>query len=86
VKKGYSPKNILSTNGFSNIQKKVFSLTETLTLNEAIVHIKSRGTWNWLKKSQHSLAEENLRKALSKIIKNGKIERQMDLVTVHGKK
>lgn len=85
VKKGYSPTIILKRNGFYEIKKKVFPIIEIFSIDEAIVHIQSRGTWNHIPKNLYSTAVKKLKERLLKIVIRGKIQRQMELVVVHGK-
>lgn len=86
VKRGYNPLNILKNNGFHEITRKVFEVTEVFTLDDAITHVKSRGTWNHIPPKSYKEATKKLRESFSRIYDGGKIRRTMEVAVIHGKK
>jgi len=86
AKVGYRPEEILKTNGFKDVKSKIFPIVETFSLEEAIVHVKSRGTWNHLKKEQHLEATKKLRESFSRLVVNNKIQQKIDVAMFYGRK
>lgn len=84
VKKKYNPKKILGGNNFRPVEEKTFPITEYFNPAEAVDYVQTMSIWNLLPEKKKREALEQLSKHFKRIMRNGRVERQLDIVVISG--
>ena len=86
VKRGYNPRLILQRSDFYGVTRKVFPVKEIFSIDEAITHVQSRGNWNHIPRKSYSEAIQKLRDGFERLATDGKIQRQIEIAVINGRK
>jgi ubiquinone/menaquinone biosynthesis C-methylase UbiE len=84
VKKHYDPNSVLAENGFSDIEEKIFNVTEYFTPEEALSYIQTMSVWNLVLENKRRDVLSELLKRFNMATKKGKVERKLEIVVVSG--
>ncbi|HEY4498670.1 MAG TPA: class I SAM-dependent methyltransferase [Candidatus Paceibacterota bacterium] len=84
AKKEYDSAVILKENGFRNIDKNHFPVTEYFSPSEAVEYVQTMSIWNLVPENKRSEARKKFSEHFKQIAKGGKVERRLEVVIVSG--
>ncbi len=86
VKDAYDPVNILEKNGFKDVKENKIIAPEYFTLEKALLQFQSMHLWNNVSEELRKDTLEVLKKHFSSLSENGLVRRDIEIVTVVGRK
>jgi SAM-dependent methyltransferase len=84
VKNGYFPDKILQQAGFKNLKKTIFYTSEFFTVDQAMEYFQSVSGWNFVPQESKGEALVLLQEYANGRVKNGLIEKKIEIVTQLG--
>jgi len=84
IKNKYDPRQILAKNDFQSVEEKIFPVTEYFNLEEAVGYIQTMSVWNLVPEDKKDGALEKLVEHFWEIMKDGRVERQLEIVVMSG--
>ncbi|PIQ91670.1 MAG: hypothetical protein COV70_02350 [Parcubacteria group bacterium CG11_big_fil_rev_8_21_14_0_20_39_22] len=82
IKKEYDPAKVVNENGFCSAQDQSFFVIEYFSPEEAIWYIQTMSVWNMVADEKKEDAITDLKKHFENIIKEGRVERQLEIKVV----
>lgn len=86
VKEDYDPVSILKKYGFEDVKENKIKTSECFTIDKALLQFQSMHLWNYVPEDLRKDALESLNKHFSLLSENGLVRREIEVVTVVGRK
>lgn len=86
AKDAYSPVRILKKYGFKDIKENKIGTTEYFTIDRALLQFQSMHLWNSVPEELRKNTLESLKKHFSSLSKDGLVKRDIEVITVVGRK
>lgn len=86
AKQTYIPEQTLDENGFTDIERHVFPVTETHSLDEALAYLRSVSLWNLVPETCKEEAQDAVREFCERELRDGLLTRLIDVAVVLGRR
>lgn len=86
VKKDYKPSSLMKSAGLVDVEEKTLSITESFTLEQALLNVKSTSHWNLIPDNKKQEALKTLETFFRKYLRNNQVARPVEIQTVTGQK
>jgi ubiquinone/menaquinone biosynthesis C-methylase UbiE len=84
VKQAYIPEDILTKNGFIDINKKIFNCVEQYGVDEIVAHAQTSALWNYVSQDKKFRVIDELKREYLFVSNGGNFSRELDVVIVSG--
>lgn len=84
IKNNYDPEALLQTNGFRKVVRSIIQTIEYFSLEQALEQLQSQGFWPLVPEDKRDVVLKETTEVYSKKMKNGLIERELEIALVIG--